>query len=117
MHDVVFSFSSENVDARVESDLPAFFSWRVISFQFSFMRSRSDIHNSACSCSGMPSHRFSMLLRVGFEMAWVEAARAAIDVGRAEARTMAALRSRLELGMRYMVGELREVGRRGDVSN
>lgn len=34
------------------------------------MRSRSAIHNSACSCRGMPSHLFSMLARVGFEMAW-----------------------------------------------
>lgn len=53
---------------------PAFFSWRVRSAQFSFMRSRRAIHSSACSCRGMPSHLFSMLARVGLEMAWVEAA-------------------------------------------
>ncbi len=36
------------------------------------------IHSSACSCSGMPSHLFSMLASVGLEMAWmaeVDAAR------------------------------------------
>lgn len=38
------------------------------------MRSRSDIHSSACSVCGMPSHRFSMLASVGLEMACVEAA-------------------------------------------
>lgn len=53
---------------------PAFFSWSVRSAQFSFMRSRRAIHSSACSCRGMPSHLFSMLARVGLEMAWVEAA-------------------------------------------
>lgn len=51
-------------------DSPAFFSWTVKSDQFSFMRSRRAIHSSACSCSGMPSHLFSMLARVGFEIAW-----------------------------------------------
>lgn len=49
---------------------PAFFSCMVISFQSTFMRSRSDIHRSACSWGGMSSHRFSMLARVGLEMAW-----------------------------------------------
>jgi hypothetical protein len=48
---------------------PAFFSCMVNSFQSSFMRSLSDIHKSACSCGGMSSHRFSMLARVGLEMA------------------------------------------------
>jgi hypothetical protein len=38
------------------------------------MRSRRAIQSSACSCKGMPSHLFSMLARVGLEMAWVEAA-------------------------------------------
>lgn len=53
-------------------DSPAFFSCKVNSFQFSFMRSRRAIHSSACSGRGMPSHLFSMLARVGFEMAWLE---------------------------------------------
>lgn len=48
---------------------PAFFSCIVISFQSTFMRSLSDIHKSACSWGGMSSHRFSMLARVGLEMA------------------------------------------------
>ena len=52
-------------------DLPAFFSLRVRSDQLSFMRSRRAIQSSACSCMGMPSHLFSMLASVGFEMAWV----------------------------------------------
>ena len=56
-------------------DLPAFFSWAVSSAQLPFMRSRRAIHRSACSWTGMPSHLFSMLASVGFEMAWVEAAR------------------------------------------
>lgn len=50
-------------------DVPAFFSWTVSSAQFSFMRSRRAIQSSACSVLGMPSHRFSMLARVGLEMA------------------------------------------------
>lgn len=59
---------------------PAFFSWSVRSAQFSFMRSRRAIHSSACSCKGMPSHLFSILARVGLEMAWVEAAARQIRV-------------------------------------
>jgi hypothetical protein len=47
----------------------------VSSVQLSFMRSRRAIQSSACSCIGMPSHLFSMLASVGFEMACVEAAR------------------------------------------
>ena len=50
-------------------DLPAFFSWRVSSFQSTFMRSRRAIQRSACSCGGMASHRFSMLASVGLEIA------------------------------------------------
>ena len=49
---------------------PAFFSCMVNSFQSVFMRSLSVIHRSACSWGGMSSHRFSMLARVGLEMAW-----------------------------------------------
>lgn len=49
---------------------PAFCSWTVSSVQLPFMRSRRAIHRSACSWSGMPSHRFSMLARVGLEMTW-----------------------------------------------
>lgn len=61
-------------------DSPAFFSWKVNSFQFSFIRSRRAIHSSACSGKGMPSHLFSMLARVGFEMAWlVEEGAAAVE--------------------------------------
>jgi len=36
--------------------VPAFFSCRVKSCQSTFMRSRSCIHSSACSCGGKPSH-------------------------------------------------------------
>ena len=52
----------------------------------------------------MPSHRFSMLASVGFEMAWVvEAARtASMVVGRA-ACTRTALRSRLAVGVRSIL--------------
>lgn len=48
---------------------PAFFSWWVNSDQLAFIRSRSDIHRSACSCGGIVSHRFSMSASVGFEIA------------------------------------------------
>ena len=51
------------------SDIPAFFSFMVISVQSTFMRSRRAIHRSACSCGGIASHLFSMLARVGLEMA------------------------------------------------
>jgi hypothetical protein len=54
---------------RVELYAPAFFSCMVISFQSTFMRSLSDIQRSACSWGGISSHRFSMLARVGLEMA------------------------------------------------
>lgn len=72
------------------------------SAQLPFMRSRRAIQRSACSCRGMPSHRFSMLARVGLEMAWVEAAR----VARAGVllRTKL-LRSTLEAGVRSIFGE------------
>lgn len=50
---------------------PAFFSCMVISFQSTFMRSLSVIHRSACSWGGMSSQRFSMLARMGLEMAWL----------------------------------------------
>ena len=65
--------------------VPAFFSWRVSSAQLPFMRSRRAIHSSACSVWGMPSHRFSMLARVGLEMACVEAAARWIRTGEARA--------------------------------
>ena len=50
------------------------------------MRSLRAIHNSACSCTGIDSHLFSMFLRVGFEMAvleariWLEAAAVVVYV-------------------------------------
>lgn len=50
--------------------VPAFFSCSVNSVQSVFIRSRSAIHTSACSCGGMASHRFSMFASVGLEMAW-----------------------------------------------
>lgn len=68
-------------------DSPVFFSCKVNSFQFSFMRSRRAIHSSACSGRGMPSHRFSMLARVGFEMAWLEEVGAATVEAAARAIT------------------------------
>ena len=54
---------------------PAFFSWRVISCQLTFIRSLRAIHRSACCCGGIPSHRFSMPARVGFDIAWIPACR------------------------------------------
>ena len=51
------------------TNIPAFFSCNVNSFQSLFMRSRRAIHRSACSCGGIASHRFSMLASVGLEMA------------------------------------------------
>lgn len=79
---------------------PAFFSCMVSSFQLPLMRSRRDIQRSACSCRGMPSHRFSMLARVGLEMAWVDEAREAT----AAALRTRPLRSRLDAGVRSMLG-------------
>jgi len=72
----------------------------VRSAQLSFIRSRRAIHRSACSCMGRLSHRFSMLARVGFEMAWVVAARQPrADVDGRAART-SELRSALEEALR-----------------
>jgi hypothetical protein len=58
----------EYVSKRKEN-IPAFFSCSVNSAQFVFILSLSAIHRSACSCGGMPSHRFSMFASVGLEMA------------------------------------------------
>ncbi len=86
-------------------DSPALFSCSVRSFQFSFIRSLSDIHRSACSCNGRPSHLFSILASVGLEMARVETearqTREAEAVWRAAGRT---LRPRsVEVGTRSIV--------------
>lgn len=60
----MFRGESESNDECV----PAFFSCSVNSAQLLFIRSRSAIHRSACSCGGMPSHLFSMFAKVGFEI-------------------------------------------------
>jgi hypothetical protein len=52
-----------------EISVPAFFSASVSSFQGPFMRSRSCIHRSACSCGGIDSHRDSRFDSVGLERA------------------------------------------------
>ena len=56
-----------------KKDIPAFFSCRLSSCHGAFMRSLRAIHSSACSCTGIDSHLFSIFLRVGFEMAVLEA--------------------------------------------
>ena len=56
-------------EQRWKGNKPAFFSCKVNSAQLVFMRSLSAIHRSACSCGGMPSHRFSIFASVGFEIA------------------------------------------------
>jgi O-succinylbenzoate synthase len=89
------------------SNLPAFFSCSVRSDQLSFMRSRRAIHRSACSCMGIPSHLFSMLASVGFEMAWVEAARQArVAVGGRAAARAIVLRSTVVVGVRSILDEV-----------
>lgn len=54
---------------KPQMPVPAFFSLSVISCQSTFIRSLNAIHKSACSCGGIDSHRCSMLVRVGFDMA------------------------------------------------
>lgn len=81
----------------------------VNSFQLPFMRSRKDIQRSACSCRGMPSHRFSMLARVGLEMAWVDEARETTALA-GTLRTRP-LRSRLDAGVRSMLESFSSRGR------
>ena len=49
--------------------VPAFFSCTVNSAQFTFIRSRSAIHRSACSWGGIVSHLFSIFARVGLDIA------------------------------------------------
>lgn len=71
------------------------------------MRSRSDIQSSACSVLGIPSHRFSMLARVGFEMAWVEAAALGTMVAGALAEAARTLDRRSdEVDVRIIVNEM-----------
>jgi len=79
----------------------AFFSCGVNSAQGTFMRSRNAIHRSACSCGGMPSHRFSMLASVGLEMAWACLICTA-EMGRTIARELAASREERRMDWRSM---------------
>ena len=60
---------------RIDSDVPAFFSCIVNLCQSSVILSLSFIHKSACSWGGIPSHRFSILARVGFDIACRESDR------------------------------------------
>ena len=70
IHPIAFLLDKCGQGKRTIFYAPAFFSWCVSSDQLTFMRSRSDIHRSACSCGGMASHRFSISASVGLEMAW-----------------------------------------------
>jgi hypothetical protein len=81
---------------------PAFFSCGVNSAHGTFMRSRSAIHRSACSCGGMPSHLFSMFASVGLEMAWAFLVWIA-ETGRTIARELAASREERRMDWRSMV--------------
>lgn len=86
--------------------IPAFFSWIVSSCQGTLIRSRRAIQSSACSWTGMPSHRFSILFKVGFEIA-VVAARSCW-AGAAAARTTS-----LVAGARIIVARFDAVFRVG----
>lgn len=94
-----------NARHNILYDVPDFFSWMVSWVQSSFMRSRSCIHSSACSVWGMPSQRFSMLARVGLEMAWVEAAARWTRAGEALG-ARAAARSMVVAGVRSIVSAM-----------
>lgn len=94
-------------------DSPAFFSCSVISAQLDFMRSRRAIHRSACSCGGMASHRFSMLARVGVEMAWAArraAGRTMVDRDAAARAREAGVRSILRGSVMVVMGSGRRWG-------
>src|SRR5271156_5163914 len=85
--------------------IPAFFSCNVSSDQFAFIRSRSAIHNSACSCGGMVSHLFSMFASVGFEIACADANRCCVETHTAGRASREELRgSARATVLRSMVG-------------